>query len=332
MVLRKLFLLGCINPCSDTIRVKDPSGDWKTFYVRDKVDTGGFSRIDLVVDKTSRRLFALKRISCHSKDDEIKALREANFHLSLHSHPNLLPCVAIGLQEIVRQQQGAISEVLLVLCYSKRGTLQKEIDIRCGQNNAFSIHSIRNLMIGICEGLLALLSLDTPMCHRDLKPGNVLLFEDMRPVLMDFGSVTPAILHIKNLKDAGKWKEFAEENCSLTYRAPEFFNPTADQDITEKADIWSLGCLLYALFFFKSPMDIVHSRGDSVALAACSSNIFFPKHSFSQIPSEVMNLLKSMLSAKPESRPSLIQILEFFKNLPTEIAQYTLQNAITCSL
>ncbi|CAH8524384.1 unnamed protein product [Schistosoma turkestanicum] len=292
----------------------------------------GFSRIDLIFDKTSKRSFALKRISCHSKDDENKALKEANFQMNLPDHPNLLPCIASGLQHVSRHEQGAISEVLLVLSYSKRGTLQREIDHRSACNTVFPPYIIKTIMIGICEGLIALLSLDIPMSHRDIKPGNILLFEDMRPVLMDFGSVTPAILRIENNRDAEKWKEFAEENCSLTYRAPELFNPITQETITERADVWSLGCLFYALIFSKSPMDFVHARGDSVALAACSANIPFPVNSCSNVPSELIKLLKPMLASDPQDRPPITQILQSFKNIPEEIMNPSDRSATTCSL
>lgn len=39
----------------------------------------------------------------------------------------------------------------------------------------------------------------------------------------------------------------------------------------------SLGCILYALCYFKSPFDTVYERGDSVALAVMSANITFPE-------------------------------------------------------
>ncbi|CAH8580955.1 unnamed protein product [Schistosoma bovis] len=332
MVLRNFCLVGCTDPCNEVVRVKDASGHWKTFYVRDKLDTGGFSQIDLVFDKVSKRSFALKRILCHSKDDESKALKEANFQLNLPDHPNLLSCIASGLQHVSSRKQGAISEVLLVLSYSKRGTLQREIDHRSARNVMFPLYLIKTMMIGICDGLIALLSFDIPMSHRDIKPGNVLLFEEMRPVLMDFGSATPSILPIESIRDAEKWKEFAEENCSLTYRAPELFNPITYETITEKADVWSLGCLFYALISFKSPMDFVHARGDSVALAACSANIYFPIDSCSKVPPELIKLMKAMLSANPQDRPSLTQIVESFKNLPEEIMYCNNQSAITYSL
>lgn len=39
----------------------------------------------------------------------------------------------------------------------------------------------------------------------------------------------------------------------------------------------SLGCVLYALCYYKSPFDAVYERGDSVALAVISGNISFPE-------------------------------------------------------
>lgn len=39
----------------------------------------------------------------------------------------------------------------------------------------------------------------------------------------------------------------------------------------------SLGCILYALCYFKSPFDNVYERGDSVALAVISAHVTFPE-------------------------------------------------------
>lgn len=41
----------------------------------------------------------------------------------------------------------------------------------------------------------------------------------------------------------------------------------------------SLGCLLFALCFYKSPFDYIHEKGDSVALAVVSERINFPSES-----------------------------------------------------
>lgn len=38
-----------------------------------------------------------------------------------------------------------------------------------------------------------------------------------------------------------------------------------------------MGCILYALCYFKSPFDTVYERGDSVALAVMSAHVIFPE-------------------------------------------------------
>lgn len=101
----------------------------------------------------------------------------------------------------------------------------------------------------------------------------------MEPILVDFGSCTEAREQICGQHEAQTLQDWAEERCSIVYRAPELFNVQSYCMIDERTDIWSLGCVLYAICFFKCPYDVIYEKGDSVALAVLSGNIDFPENS-----------------------------------------------------
>ena len=78
----------------------------------------GFSYVDLVEDRSSRRLFALKRLACHSDDDVKTARREAEYMLGLR-HRNLVPCDAYAVNAVAGSRTGVVCEVLIVMPYYK---------------------------------------------------------------------------------------------------------------------------------------------------------------------------------------------------------------------
>ncbi|BAF69307.1 protein kinase domain-containing protein [Nitratiruptor sp. SB155-2] len=78
--------------------------------------------------------------------------------------------------------------------------------------------------------------------HRDLKPSNILLRDWFEVVLCDFGiakSIEESTVFTKNFK--GTYK----------YSAPETFS----NEYNKKSDYWSLGMILYLLYFGKEPFE-----------------------------------------------------------------------------
>ena len=73
----------------------------------------------------------------------------------------------------------------------------------------------------------------------------------------------------------------------------------------------SLGCVLYALCFFRSPFDIVHVRGDSVALAiAGASRATIAVDAAAPYSEQVIDLIFDMLNVDAAHRPTVDMVIE----------------------
>lgn len=166
---------------------------------------------------------------------------------------------------------------------------------------------ITKLMIGVCNALNDIHCAN--LAHRDLKPQNILLSDNRdSAILTDFGSMSERVIEITSSKKSQQIAEWASENCSLFYKAPEFFSPQENSKITEKADVWSFGCNLYATMYNKGPFDYVVNKGDSIALAASSARFSIPN-----LPSnrseKLINILKNTICFEQDKRMTMGNIM-----------------------
>lgn len=297
-----LFSMGC-TCTKESVYIND-----KKYTIKSRIGEGGFSIVDLIQDTTTHVTYALKRIPCHTKEDERNALGEAEYYGSF-DHPNLVRCVDVVLAEKRDFAKAFISEVLIVLPYFRRGTLQDELTIRSRSRDHIGEDRLLRMFHGMCLGVQALHTA-TPiaLAHRDLKPANVLLGDDDRPVWMDFGSMGRARFDINKTSEAIALQDLAAEKCSMPYKAPELFNVESHTSIDERIDIWSLGCCLYAMCFFRSPFEAVHERGDSVALAVLSGHVDFPDDS--PYSGGVHSIIRMMLEVDSLQRPFIETVIQ----------------------
>ena len=152
---------------------------------------------------------------------------------------------------------------------------------------------------------------ETNLAHRDLKPQNILLSSDERvgALLTDFGSMTERVIEINSSRKSQEILDWSAQNCSMFYKAPELFAPPRVGVINEKADVWSLGCLAYALLFNKGPFDYVVERGDSIALAVENAKYILPPNASLSRPEYFLNLLKSTITYESANRENLSKII-----------------------
>ena len=273
---------------------------------------GGFSSIDLVENTRTRKVFVVKRITCHSIEDQNLARNEIEMNRKF-KHPNIISLIGATVTGTADIVHDITSEVVIVFPFYKRGSLHDELERRKVAESPLAQPSLLNMFHSVCLAVQELHHSDPPIAHRDIKPHNVLLDSDLKPVLMDFGSCAPARVTISSLREAQYLQDTAAERSSMCYRPPELFQVSSSCQIDERTDIWSLGCLLYAMMFYCSPYDIIYEKGDSVALAVQSGKMVFPSDTL--YSPELLQLVTEMTNIDINFRINIDSVLEKVEDL-----------------
>jgi serine/threonine protein kinase len=119
----------------------------------------------------------------------------------------------------------------------------------------------------ILEGLQQIHS--HKILHADLKPENILVTLQGRILLADFGSAVEMAEHNKgNLKSDGEDEDDGDIVQAIVrgtsdYACAEILNAKPVQELTVAVDLWSFGCILYALVYGESPF---HAESDALAV------------------------------------------------------------------
>ena len=149
---------------------------------------------------------------------EMKVHREISL-MKIVSHPNILKLIDVYESE---------RHLYVVLEYAEHGELFDYLVMKRNLEEQQAFEFFRQIVLAI-EYLHV-----HGICHRDLKPENILLDGQNRIKIADFGFA--------------RWvkRGIAETSCgSPHYAAPEVIRGTPYDG--RKADIWSLGIILYAL-------------------------------------------------------------------------------------
>ncbi|MBI2571369.1 MAG: protein kinase [Candidatus Schekmanbacteria bacterium] len=131
--------------------------------------------------------------------------------------------------------------------------------------------------------------------HRDLKPANILVKTDGSPVLLDFGLTVRSVgRSSREVLDAEAFQSVG----TISYMSPEQIR---GELVDARADLYSLGCILYELLTGKLPY--AGSTPREILLGHLSSTPIPPAQLAAGIPSELDHLLLWLLAKEPRKRP-----------------------------
>ncbi|KAJ0046612.1 hypothetical protein Pint_05706 [Pistacia integerrima] len=212
--------------------------------------------------------------------NEILVMRKIVENVS--PHPNV-----IDLYDVYEDQSG----VHLVLELCSGGELFDRIVAQERYSEAGAAAVVRQ----IAEGLWALHQAN--IVHRDLKPENCLFLskdEDSPLKIMDFG-----LSSVEGFTDpvVGLFG-------SIDYVSPEAL---AQDRVTSKSDMWSLGVILYILLSGYPPF-IAQSNRQKQQMIMAGDFSFYEK-TWKNISSSAKQLITSLLTVDPHRRPSAQELL-----------------------
>ncbi|OTB02948.1 hypothetical protein M426DRAFT_12984 [Hypoxylon sp. CI-4A] len=190
-----------------------------------------------------------------------------------------------------------------------RGTSERPHDVFASQRH-LTFKEIYSLFKDITSGLAYLHN--SNYIHRDLKPSNCLLHHEngkLTCLISDFGEVQPGNTIRNSTGTTG----------TISYCAPEVLKKDAGGrfgNFTTKSDVFSLGMILYFLCFGRLPYvnanviqeeleDIDQLRVEIAGWTGFQDDM----RGRPDLPLQLYQLLKKMLSLDPTERPTAIEVL-----------------------
>ncbi|KAL9243171.1 hypothetical protein vseg_017092 [Gypsophila vaccaria] len=279
-------------------------GDIKV-HIKNFIAEGGFSSVYLAKDATNPSTqFALKHIICNDMESLDIALKEISVMKSLKGHPNV---VTLHCSTIL--DMGRTKEALLVMDYCDKSLVNVLESRGAGY---FEEKQALNIFRDVCNAVFAMHCQSPPIAHRDLKAENLLLGSDGLWKLCDFGSTSTNHKRFEKPEEMGVEEDNIRKHTTPAYRAPEMWDLYRKDIISEKVDIWALGCLLYRICYLKSAFD-----GES-KLQVLNGNYRIPD--LPKFSAFTTDLIRDMLNSSPEFRPDITQVwFRVNEQLPAEL-------------
>jgi serine/threonine protein kinase/AAA+ ATPase superfamily predicted ATPase len=204
------------------------------YTILEKIAEGGMGKVYLANDARLNRKVALKFLASHLiQDNQAKQrfIREAQAAANL-SHPNIV---------IIHEISEFNSKIFIVMEYVEGETLRERITrIYTEEKSSFPLKTVIELAIQICEGLNKAHKMG--IVHRDIKAENILIDQDGRIKILDFG--------LAKLKGGTQLTQEFTKMGTANYMSPEQVRGDMVNHLT---DIWSFGVLLYYMLTGELP-------------------------------------------------------------------------------
>ncbi|CAF4440416.1 unnamed protein product [Rotaria socialis] len=277
----KLERLQSLNP------KQEPTRFIRDFGVYECLGSGAFGSVYRVARRGTATMYALKEIDNRSiatdtdrslgqKINEVKIIREEM------RHPNIVSYFRIFAEN---------DKLYIVMELIAGSSLQDYLSLLKETKRSMTEEHIWNVFVQL---ILALryLHKEKTIVHRDLTANNIMLDDEYRVKITDFG--------LAKLRDTDCSKMNSAVG-TLYYACPEIIQ---HQPYNEKADIWSLGCVLYHMLTLAPPF--YTSNILLLASKICSGE--YDETPLKFYSDRIRQIIIECLSIDPQRRPDICSV------------------------
>ncbi len=269
----------------DLLRRKKPAYTRKETEIKNQYDfirqigEGGMGKVYEAYDKSLKRKVAIKRVRPELvRSDYVREqfLSEARM-VALLRHPYIVEIYTVIESE---------SALYLVFEYVDGQTLETRLDI----DGRLPFSQVKEIFKYICDGLAYAHAQD--IIHCDLKPGNIMILEDNKAKVMDFGVA----------------KKIDNQTGARTVAGtPAYMAPEQQRGFMRKqSDVYSLALCVYEALVGQVPWTV---KGFNIA----NKQIVPASKLAPNVPPEVDSVLADALKEDPKER--IQSVAEFWKRL-----------------
>jgi serine/threonine protein kinase len=247
------------------------------YVLLEQLGEGGMAKVYNAFDPRAERSVAIKvilpskrssRIFLQQFETEAKAL--ANL-----THTNIVKVLNYGIED---------GQPYLVMDYISGGTLKDTMGKPIPWQTAAAILSPIARALDYVH--------HQQIVHRDVKPSNILLYEDFRPMLSDFGIVK--LLESK--------EEMDTPAIGVGVGTPEYMSPEQGmgKEVDYRADIYSLGLVFYEMVTGQKPFTA--DTPMAAVLKHITDDLILPRQIDKGIPKFVEQAMLRAVQKNPEDR------------------------------
>ncbi|CAI9276660.1 unnamed protein product [Lactuca saligna] len=277
------------------------------------IGMGGSGKVYRVTLKTGQTVAVKKLYGVHRSPETESEFRSEMETLGLIRHKNIVKLLFASVGEDFRA---------LVYEYMENGSLGDMLHVDPKGGYLLDWSKRFEIALGAAQGLAYLHHDCVPsIVHRDVKSNNILLDEELRPCVADFGLAKSLQIEVKESDEV-----MSRIAGSYGYIAPEY---AYTMKVTEKCDVYSFGVVLMELVTGRRPNDASFDENKDIVkwvteVALCGEGgwkdldqLIDPKmncssHDYEEI-GMVLNVALQCTSAFPINRPSMRRVVELLK-------------------